>query len=278
VVYVLDLLDDRFQSPDELEKQLDCSLLALLPKLPQFEEGGLESLCAFNLSDGVEVEAFRTLRTALRFATADTECLAVTSSEPGDGKTTVVANLGVTFAQAGRRTLLIDADLRRPGLSKMFDMRGPQGLSQLLYQPAPVSQIAPETICATRQNNLDVLPCGPKASDPSELLSGPKLAELLAWASNVYDQVLVDCPPVLAARDAAIVGRQIDGAVLVVQPDKNHRRLVLRGADALRSMQVQLIGVVANGVAQDRHAYYYGMHYGEEVKQDEGTGERRRAA
>jgi succinoglycan biosynthesis transport protein ExoP len=278
VVYVLDLLDDRFQSPDEIEQQLASSLLTLVPKLPESEASGLQSLCTFSQPDGVEAEAFRTLRTALRFATCETECFAMTSAEPGDGKTTLLANLGVTFAQAGRRTLLIDADMRRPGLSKLFDLRGPEGLSHLLSHDLPVTAMAPETVCTTNQANLDILPCGPKATDPSELLSGPRMAELLAWAGSIYDQVLVDCPPVGAASDAAIVGRQVDGVVLVVQPEKNHRRLVLRSADTVRAMQAELIGVVANGVAQDRNSYYYGMVYGHEYNDDELDSQPRRAA
>ncbi len=273
VVYVLDLLDDRFQSPEEIQQQLDAPLLALVRKLPDSDAAGLDSLCTFAQPDSVEGEAFRTLRTALRFSSRETECLAVTSAEPGDGKTTVLASLGVTFAQAGRRTLLIDADMRRPGLSRLLDLRGLPGLSQLLSQDEPIAHGAASVIQPTSQDNLHILPSGPRSLDPSELLSGSRLAELLAWAGTTYDQVLVDCPPVVAASDAAIVGRQSDGIVMVIQPEKNHRRLVLRSADALRTMQVEMVGVVANRVGQQRNSNYYGMVYGHEYAYGRETDE-----
>jgi Mrp family chromosome partitioning ATPase len=132
-----------------------------------------------------------------------------------------------------------------------------------------------ERVRTTGLETLDVLPCGPKPVDPAELLSGDRLAEVMAWAESNYDQVLIDCPPVLAAADAALVGRAVEGVVLVVQPEKNHRRLVLRAAESLRSLEVNLVGLVANkigtesGGAYDTYGYGYGYH-----EQDDEAGER----
>ncbi len=263
VAYVMDLLDDRFQSPDEMHLQLDLPLLAAIGELEnESDSSGLDALCPQARTDSPQSEAFRTLRTALRFCDHDTTCLAITSTEPGDGKTTLMASLGMTCAAAGKRTLLIDADLRRPGLSRLLELRGVAGLTHLLHDPEPVPELAAKTVCSGVRPNLDVIACGPRTSDPAELLSGQRFAELLAWADGRYDQVLVDCPPVMAASDAAIIGRQTDAMALIVQPGKNHRRLVLRAVQSLRSLHVPVVGTVANRVQSHESGDYYGLNYG----------------
>jgi hypothetical protein len=111
---------------------------------------------------------------------------------------------------------------------------------------------------------LDILPAGPRRPNPAEMLSGPRLPEVLAWAESAYDQVLIDSPPALAATDASIVGRLVDGLVLVVQPKKNQRRLVMRAAESLTAVGVRLFGVVVNRISGDKSdsVYGYGSGYG----------------
>ena len=112
------------------------------------------------------------------------------------------------------------------------------------------------------QKGLDILPSGPRPANPAELLGSPRFSRLLAWAETVYDQILLDSPPTLALTDTAIVGRLVDGALLVVQPSKNRRHLVLRAAERLRQMKVAVLGVAVNGIgAREDHGYgYYGYH------------------
>ncbi len=273
IVYVLDVLDDRFRTPEELKAEVGAPLLAMVRQMAPTLDLGIDSLRACAAPNSPECEAFRTLRTALSFAGRDLDRVAITSSEPSDGKTTVLANLGASYAMAGKRTLLIDADLRRPGLSKLFQMRGCSGLSDLLRGEDEVAAMCAQWVRNTGLETLDVLPCGPKPVDPAELLSGDRLAEVLAWAESNYDQVLIDCPPVLAAADAALVGRSVDGVVLVVQPEKNHRRLVLRAAESLRSLEVNLVGLVANKIGTESGGAYdtYGYGYGYHEQDDEGA-------
>ena len=267
-IYIVDLLDDRFRSPEEIKDQLDAPLLALVRDF-EVETGGLQVDVA---PDSIESEAFRTLRTAITFAEDDTHCLVVTSSAPGDGKTTVLANLGAAMAQSGKRTLLIDADMRRPGLTRLFERRGATGLSNLLRDEKAVPSLAREWIQSTHISELDFLPCGHRPSDHAELLSDMRLSELIGWAEANYDQVLVDCPPVMAASDAVIIGRLTHGAILVVQPAKNHRHHVIRAGENLVDLGVKLIGVVANRVGPNNfgfygydYAYDYGYDYGTDV-------------
>ena len=272
LVYVMDLVDDRFRSPDELRDQLGVPVLAMVRKLAVAGNEGAASLQA-NVSPGaVESEAFRTLRTTLAFSGQDLQRIAITSSEPSDGKTTVLANLAVTYAQAGKRTLLIDCDLRRPGLTKLFQLRGVAGLSDILRGTEDIPTMLEERIQATGVDGLDTLVCGPKPPNPVELLSGSRFVDVVAWAETHYDQVLIDCPPVMAASDAAVVGRLVDGIVLVVQPEKNHRRLVVRAAEHLLTMGVNLIGVVPNHVGDDGAGYYGSYGYGYGYGYDDGYG------
>jgi len=275
VVYVTDLLDDRFRSPEEMQEQLGKPILAMVRRLPEMDDEDARYLPVHVSPQAVECEAFRTLRATLAFSGEALERVGITSCEPSDGKTTILANLGVASAQSGKRTLLIDCDLRRPGLTKILGLRGVDGLSQVLRSNQDLRSACRSAIKTTAVPNLDALPCGSRSMDPSELLSSQRMVDLLAWAENEYDQVLVDCPPVLVASDAAIVGRLLDGMLLVVQPSKNHRRIVIRANDDLARMKVKLTGVVVNRVEADSQSggYDFTSGYGYGVGYEEEEGE-----
>jgi len=264
IVYVLDILDDRFRSPEELRSQLGVPVLAMVRQMEELNAVGIEAIQVHVAPEAVESEAFRTLRTTLAFSSQESARIVVSSAEPGDGKTTVLANLAASFAQSGKRTLLIDADMRRPGLSNMMGMKGQSGLSDILVSEEPVSELAPTMVRSLSAQGLDFLPAGPRRPNPAELLGTSRLADLLAWAESTYDQILVDSPPALAATDAQIIGRLVDGLVLVVHPKKNQRRLVVRAAESFTNVGIQLFGVVVNRIGNDKSdtLYGYGAGYG----------------
>ncbi len=273
MIYVLDYFDDRFRSPEELQLQAGLPVLAIVGELPldantDTDNKGLESVRTFAEPNGPETEVFRTLRTTLAFSNEPTNRLVVTSTEPGDGKTTVLANLAVAFAQSGKRTLVIDADMRRPGLTAMIDLRGPQGLSKILRSDLPISAAIDGNVFDTPLETLDVIPSGTRPTNPAELLYGDRFSELLAWAETAYDQIIIDAPPTLAVTDSAIIGRQVDGTLLVVRPDKNRRRVVIRATEALEAVGATLIGAVINHVTAETGSDYHGYGYG---YQYEGT-------
>ncbi len=273
MIYVLDYFDDRFRSPEEIQLQAGLPVLAIVGELPldantDTDNKGLESVRTFAEPNGPETEVFRTLRTTLAFTNKPTNRLVVTSTEPGDGKTTVLANLAVAFAQSGKRTLVIDADMRRPGLTAMIDLRGPQGLSNILRSDLPISAAIDGNVFDTPLETLDVIPSGTRPTNPAELLYGDRFSELLAWAETAYDQIIIDAPPTLAVTDSAIIGRQVDGTLLVVRPDKNRRRVVIRATEALEAVGATLIGAVINHVTAETGSDYYGYGYG---YQYEGT-------
>ncbi|MEN1678164.1 MAG: polysaccharide biosynthesis tyrosine autokinase [Planctomycetota bacterium] len=276
VVYAQDLLDDRFGSPDEMAAQLGVKVLSLVRQLQPTGGEAIDAVAMHAGGDDAELEAFRTLRTSLTLTGDVADRLVVSSAEPSDGKTTISSNLAVSFAQVGKRTLVIDGDLRRPGMTALMQLKGKPGVTDLLVSDGNVSELAEKVVLSSGLDGLDIIPAGPRRPDPAELLASKNFADLLAWADSKYDQVLIDCPPVLAVSDAQIVGRLVDGVVLVVSPEKNHRRLVARACDSFRAAGVNLFGVVANRISQsagDGYGYGYGYGYsyghGEEEDADE---------
>lgn len=262
IAYVQDILDDRFNSPEELSSQLGVPVLAMVRNLDPLPGEGLATVHTNAMPNSAETEAFRTLRTSLSVGGDVCDRILISSSEPGDGKTTISANLSVAFAQAGKRTLVIDADLRRPGFTALINLKGVPGVADVLASDEPPSETAPPLIQHTEVEGLDILPVGLRRPNPAELLSGKAFVELLAWADSQYDRVIVDCPPVLAVSDAQIVGQLVDGAILVVRPEKNPRRAVIRAVESFHSAGCRVLGVVANGLTNDAAGYGYSYGYG----------------
>lgn len=264
IIYVLDLLDDRLRSPEEVREQLGLPVLAVIRKLPEHQVEQAK-IYVHGFPQTTHAECFRTLKTSLTLSASDTKCLAITSTEASEGKTTTTVNLAASYAQTGVRTLLIDADMRRPGLSRLLEIRGHGGLSEVLRAESDIAGMARERIVETDVPLLDVLPCGPRILNAGMLLSMPTLPDLLDWAVSEYDQVIVDCPPTLPVSDAAIVGRYVDGMLFLMNPDKTHRRSVVRAVDQLRSMELKVVGVVANTSLNEEkngYGYQYGYGYG----------------
>jgi len=256
------VLDDRFRNIEDMQQQLGVPVLSLIRRLNVPQTVGLEALQLHVAPSSTESEAFRTLRTALALADQDIHRIVVTSAEPGDGKTTILANLAACYAQSNKKTLMIDADLRRPGLTDLMQMRRLEGLSSILRSAENVVDLSVRLIQPSGIDKLDVLPSGPRPANPAELLASPRLIELIDWATTIYDQILIDSPPALATSDSAVIGRLVDGTILVVQPEKNHRRAVIRAVEGLFALRIPLLGLVVNRVDPDDRSGYYGYRYG----------------
>ncbi|MGQ9913021.1 MAG: polysaccharide biosynthesis tyrosine autokinase [Thermogutta sp.] len=270
IVYVLDVMDDHFRSVEEIQWQLKTPVLTVVREMAARNGGGAAAIEMAQDPTGAAGESFRTLRTAIALHDERTERIIITSAEPGDGKSTVAANLAAAFAQSGKRTLLIDGDLRRPGLSTLLGLRGREGLSEILRMETSVSDAAPGRICRDVVPGLDVLPCGARPVNPAELLASARMSELLTWTESAYDQVIIDTPPAPLASDTIILGRMADGALLVTQPLKNTRRTLYRAIEHLRILKVPLIGLAVNrlpGEEQARYAGYSGDYYGAEAEE-----------
>ncbi len=272
IIYVIDLLDDRLRSPEEVRDELGLSVLGVIRRLPE-DEVNQARIYVHQFAQTPHAECFRSLKTSLTMAPVDTKCIAITSSEASEGKTTTTVNLAASYAQTGQRTLLIDADMRRPGLSRLLEVRGNGGLSEILRAETDIPEMCRERVVTTEVSQLEVLPCGPRILNAGVLLSMPALADILDWAVSEYDQVIVDCPPTLPVSDAAIVGRYVDSMLFLMNPDKTHRRSVARAVDQLQAMGLKIVGIVANtNLSEESNSYGYQYGYGYGYSGEYGYG------
>ena len=188
-------------------------------------------------------EQFRTLRTNIEFAGAALDKLQVvmfTSAEMSDGKTTVSTNVAVTWAQAGKKVLYVDADLRRPTAHSTFDLLNTRGLTTILASDAQPKDTVQETFVP----NLEVLTSGPVPPNPAELLSSHRMVALVDWMRNNYDIVVLDVPPVMAVTDAQVLVPLVDGTVLVTTFGKTLKNNLQRTVETLRISNTKILGIV----------------------------------
>jgi len=204
-------------------------------------------------------EAYRTLRTNIRFSSVDREVkvVMVTSPGPGEGKSTTVGNLAVTYAQADQKVLLIDSDLRKPVLHRLFHVSNRFGLTDLLVSGADPLQ----AIRTTSVPNLHLITSGPTPPNPSELLGSKRMAAIMEELRGRYDMILLDTPPIIALTDAQIVSSLSDGVLLVIDAGKVKQSIALRAKANLEQVNARILGVVLNNITHKEHDYYYYYNY-----------------
>lgn len=273
LVVALSMLDSTVRSPDEIESH-GLSVLATIPVINQMQnsaptavpvDGSQPKFTPHRVSHldprSSVAEAYRSLRTALQFASLDRplRTIAVSSSAPQEGKSTTSSNLGIVMAQMGKRTLLVDTDLRRPVLHSVFGVKREPGLTNLLFDRATLN----EAIQKTDVPNLFVLPCGIIPPNPAELLGSEKMLELKNLLESEFDFVIFDTPPVVAVTDALLLGMHTDAMILIARSDVSKIDGVMRAVDAVERSNVRLLGVVLNNfnVANAYGAYYRYYQY-----------------
>ncbi|MGE5508888.1 MAG: CpsD/CapB family tyrosine-protein kinase [Chitinophagales bacterium] len=211
-------------------------------------------------SNSPVVEAFRTLRTNLQFAgvKAPLKVIEVTSTAPGEGKSSVAANLASVMALAsGAGCVLVDADLRKPVQAKTFGLSGRVGLTNVLMG----SLTWREALKETGIEGLKLLPSGPTPPNPAELLESEAMAKLLAELREAHDVVIVDTPPALPVTDAALLAPKVDGTILVVRAGSTPREAALRGKQLSENAHARIVGVVLNQVQPKDSRYQHYYHY-----------------
>jgi non-specific protein-tyrosine kinase len=193
-------------------------------------------------------EAYRTLRTNLQFYSLDNplRTLVVTSPAPEEGKSTTVANLAVTMAQSGRKTILVDCDLRRPSLHTLFGTPEAPGFTTMVLE-----SIEEPPLQETAVENLWLLPSGPKPPNPADLLGATKTDGVIAHLAELADIVLFDAPPVVAVTDAAVLGAKVDGVLLVLSAGNTRRDHAERAKETLQKAKVRLIGAALTNAPKD---------------------------
>lgn len=200
-------------------------------------------------------EAFRTLRTQLTFSGVDRalHTLLITSAAAEDGKSAAVANLAVAFAQAGNKTILVDCDLRKPTQHTIWGVDNRNGLSALLTQD---TALANPPLVETGIANLSLLPTGDITGNPADLLSRPRMGEIIGILKARADYVLFDCPPVLAASDAMLLGAKVDGTLLIVRAGHTRQDHIERAKADLTRAKAHLLGAVLTNTPRERQAAY----------------------
>jgi protein-tyrosine kinase len=241
---------------------------------PKSAEGPASSLIAYSEPKSPAAEAYRSLRTSIQFAGLDHKCrsIVVTSSSPGEGKSTTVANFGVVMAQTGARVCLVDSDLRRPTLHRIFGLSNNRGLTTALLEGASLKDIAQATLVP----HLSLVTSGPLPPNPAELVGSNRMRESLETGVADFDMVLLDSPPVVSVADAVALASFCDGVVLVVQTGKVPHEVIRRAAGSIQAVKGRILGVVMNAVNLKRDGYFYDYYRYYHSYYTENEGAKRR--
>ena len=203
-------------------------------------------------------EAYRVIRTSVQFAQAGKELqtIALTSCTPNEGKSTTISNLAVVLTQAGKSVLLIDCDMRNPTVHKNFNLSNKVGLSSCISMGTAVADAVQETGI----EGLDALTAGVIPPNPSELLGSERMQNILQRAKEEYDYVLIDTPPVLPVTDSLVLGRMVDGLILVIDSGEIKVEMAREVKNQLIHAGANILGVVLNKVRSEHHGYGYGYY------------------
>ena len=262
LAFLFEHLDDTFRRPEELEKRLGLPVLGVIP-MTRLERGDGRPIALVGHDDprSAFAEAYRSVRTALQFSTSSgvPRLLTVTSAMVGEGKSTTALSLAIQFAQAGRKTLLIEADLRKPSIHRTLNLDNQTGLTHYLAggdaQPVDITK-------PTHIGNLFAIPAGPLPPNPAELLSSARMVALLTLAAEKFDQVILDSPPLLGLADALIIGNLCEGTLLTVEMGSTPRGYVQGALKRLRGARVHVLGAILTKLEARPGAYgYYRSYY-----------------
>jgi non-specific protein-tyrosine kinase len=277
LAFVAEFLDDKIKSADDIARYgKGLTTLAEIPTIGR-ERFGRRLVALDDPSSGA-AESYRSLRTSLRLIALRSPIgtLLVTSSMAGEGKTTTVANLGVTMARAGVRVVLVDLDLRRANLAQIFGGENERGLMSVLVGEAKLDDVLINVSVATGVPPLQVLPAGLLPPNPSEVMSTGRLADVLSSLRNSADLVIIDSPPIVPVTDAVVLSARVDSVLMIVKSGRTRRRHLTKSMEMLGQADAPIIGAVLNDAGRHvRYGYYYrygrgrkkSRYYGREVTQ-----------
>ncbi|MEX3011464.1 GumC family protein [Hoeflea sp. TYP-13] len=257
IIYILELLNNTFSNPDQIEDDLNLPVLGILPKVE-------EAKISEQLSDQASAmsEAYRSLRTSLQFTGTggSPQTLLVTSSEPSEGKSTTSFKLAQDFGSLGMRVLLIDADLRKPALHRLFATDNTIGLSNLLTNTLNRDDTK-RIFRQTRFTNVTLLTAGTIPPNPADLLSSPKMAMILQACADRYDIVIIDSPPVMGLSDAPILSRLVEGVLLIVAANQVTRKSAAAAVKRIKTVGGHMFGATLSKFAASSFEYAYSYRY-----------------
>jgi capsular exopolysaccharide synthesis family protein len=262
--YLIEMADRSFRKPEDIIREFGVPIMGHIPFITEQrlksapEDSKFDrSAISVHLPRSRPAEAFRAIRTAVCFSALGGEhrVISVTSPAAGDGKSTLALNLAISLAQSGKKTVIIESDLRRPKVHKLTGADNKQGVVDVLRGTLPLDLV----IQPTQVPDLSVIPCGPRPKDPAELLARPEYERFLEDLRSRFDYVIVDTPPVLAVTDPTGVAARVDGVIVCMRLSRHTRELGKRTIESLRDIGATVAGIVINGV-EERDAYGYGNY------------------
>jgi capsular exopolysaccharide synthesis family protein len=267
-----EVTDNRIRSPEDVRRRLGLPVIGHIPHLGsgcvvQRETGGVIAapvLCTLHRPRSREAEAYRGVRTALYFSNhgEGAKVYQITSAERQAGKTLLAANLAGSVAQSGKRVLLIDGDLRRPSVHRLFGLSAAQGLATVLTGQAEVQEV----LQASGVEGLTILPCGPRPHNPAELLTSPRFAELLNQLRERFDCIIIDTPATLVVSDPAVVAPRVDGVLLVIRESHSGWPQAQRAQGLLDTVGANVVGVIVNDISRPGKSKVATGTYGDDGK------------
>ena len=268
-VLVLEYMDDTVRSPEFVERKLGIPGLAAVQLMPAVERRA-DGLPTINRPRSPIAETYRSLRTNLEFALLqrDEGPMVVTSANPGEGKSTTAANLAVVFAQAGRKVILLDGDLRKPSLHRFFDLTNGFGFTSLILDPSIKPEEAMHPVPGL--DKLSILTSGPLPPNPSEILGSERAQELISKLCESADLVIIDSPPTLLVTDPVVLSGNAAGTLLVFDAVKTRTDMARRTLEIFRKVGIEPLGAVVNKLDEQRSGYYYRHAYYKRGYGDDG--------
>jgi succinoglycan biosynthesis transport protein ExoP len=270
LAFFFEYLDNTIKLPEEVEKHLDIPFLGSTPLFSTKNKWNIRDdtspeLVAFNYPRSTASELYRGIRTSILFSSAEAvpQVVLITGVGQQEGKTITTANLAVTMAQADSKIVILDCDMRRANVHKVFGTANDHGISNLLVGNSNMR----EAILHTRIPNLDVIPCGPIPPNPAELLGSTRMTTLLNSLRKHYAHILIDSPPSIAVTDAVVLSKSVDGVILVIRAGYTAKEIIKSGIAQFGAVGAHILGAVLNGVDMSRDSYryqYYYYHYSED--------------
>jgi polysaccharide biosynthesis transport protein len=271
LIFFFEYLDNTIKTPDDLARHFGLPYLGPIPNFEVKEEEPTGDLIVLHAPKSQASESLRGLRTSILFSSAKhvPQVVLVSSAAAQEGKTLVSSNLAVTMAQGGGRTLILDCDLRRPRVHKVFNMSREPGMSNILIGAASWEKM----VQPTSVPNLWVIPAGPIPPNPAELVGSDVFADLIGELRKQYDRIIIDSPPLMAVTDSLVLSRLTDGMVLVIKVGTTAREVIGHAVRQLNDMNAKVLGAVLNDIPFTKdHYYYYQYHYYYYGEEQEGEG------
>lgn len=255
IIYLMEVFNNTFEGQEEIEAELNLSVLAVIPKNKK-EEKDVKKLITISDPDSYISESYRLLRTNISYMEKnyDNKVLMLTSSTPSEGKTTTSCNLAIIMAQANKRVLLIDSDLRKPLVYKNFKIKISPGLTDILRDNLSLTDVIQNV---DDVSGLDILVAGKPNSNPTELLGTSIFERILDEARNIYDIIIIDSPPILHIPDTVIISKLSDRILFVVAMEKTNREVIKEAKRSLEKVGIRMMGVVLTKMSVNSKSYSY---------------------